>query len=138
MTEARAIRRRVLATIAVVALLTFGACAAQGATRTIPLETLNDSGVTGAVTLTDVGQGQTQVDVRVEPAGNLDMPAHIHPGTCVDLVPQPRYPLRNVVNGVSSTVVPASLSDLLGGDQAVNIHRSNDDLRTYTACADLR
>ena len=115
-----------------------GACAAQGETRTIQLETLSNSGVTGAVTLTDVGQGQTQVDVRVEPAGHLDMPAHIHPGTCVDLVPQPRYPLRNVVNGVSSTVVPASLSDLLGGDQAINIHRSNDDLRTYTACADLR
>lgn len=127
-----------LVTLAVVTLLVLGACTAQGATRTIELGTLNSSGVTGSVTLTDVGTGLTEVVVRVEPAGNLDMPAHIHPGTCVELVPQPRYPLRNVVNGASTTVVPATLADLLAGDLAVNVHRSNDDLATYTACADLR
>ncbi len=76
--------------------------------------------------------------MHVEAAGNLDMPAHIHPGTCVDLVPQPRYPLRNVVNGDSTTVVPGAMADVLAGDLAVNLHRSNDDLATYTACADLR
>ncbi len=138
MTETRAMRRRVLLTIAVAALLTLGACAAPAETRTIQLGTLNNSGVTGSVMLTDAGTGLTEVQVHVEPAGNLDMPAHIHPGTCVDLVPQPRYPLKNVVNGASVTVVPAAMADLLRGDLAVNVHRSNDDLATYTACADLR
>lgn len=126
--------------VAAAATIVFvAACAAPAApARTIVLGTLSNSGVTGSVMLTDVGQGKTQVDVRVEPAGNVDMPAHIHPGSCVDLVPQPRYPLSNVVNGASRTVVPASLSDLMAGDLAINLHRSNDDLATYTACADLR
>jgi hypothetical protein len=124
--------------MAIAVVLMLAACAAPGPSRTVQLVTLNNSGVTGSVTLTDVGQGNTQVEVRVEPAGNLDMPAHIHPGSCVDLVPQPRYPLRNVVNGASTTVVPASLDLLMGGGLAVNVHRSNDDLATYTACADLR
>ena len=118
--------------------LLLAACATAGETRTIQLETLNESGVRGSVTLVETGQGRTRVDVQVEPAGNPDMPAHIHPGTCDDLVPQPKYPLRNVVDGASSTEVPASLAELVAGDLAVNIHRSNDDLRTYTACADLR
>jgi hypothetical protein len=138
MTETRATGSGVRAAFAAIMLFTLGACAAQGQVRTITLDTLNDSGVTGTVTLTDVGQGMTEVAVRVEPAGNPDMPAHIHPGTCVDLVPQPRYPLRNVISGASTTVVPASLADLVGGDLAVNLHKSNDDMRTYTACANLR
>jgi len=123
---------------AVTYALVVAACASAGETRTIQLETLNGSGVNGSVTLVDVGQGRTRVDVQVEPAGNPNMPAHIHPGTCVDLIPQPKYPLQNVVDGTSSTVVPASLGELVAGDLAVNVHRSNEDLRTYTACADLR
>lgn len=131
----RALRRLVLAAV-MVALV--AGCGAVSASRTVELATLNGSGVTGTVTLVEVGQNRTRVDVDVEPAGNSDMPAHIHPGTCDNLVPQPKYPLLNVVDGDSSTVVPASLSELLAGDLAINLHRSNEDLRTYTACAELR
>jgi hypothetical protein len=120
-----------------VVLVAAAGCSAAGPSSTIQLRTLNNSGVTGHVMLTDLGGGRTRVEVTVDPAGHLDMPAHIHPGTCDTLVPQPRYPLRNVVNGVSTTEVPASLSELLTGELAVNLHNSNDDLRTYTACAEL-
>jgi hypothetical protein len=105
--------------------------------RTVTLQTLNDSGVTGTVSFTDIGR-KTAVEVTVSPAGNLDMPAHIHPGTCDNLTPQPKYPLENVRNGVSTTVVPASIDELFAGNLAVNIHKSNDDLKTYTACVDIR
>jgi hypothetical protein len=114
--------------------------ACQGASRpstTVQLITLNNSGVTGSVTLVDVGEGRTQVQIRVEPAGNLDMPAHIHPGSCDNLIPQPKHPLENVVNGSSTTIVRASFGDLTQGGLAVNLHKSNQDLKTYTACADL-
>ena len=131
-------RLAVIATLAVSVLLSLGACSAPGERRTITLASQNDSGVTGTVVLTDVGRRQTEVTVQVEPGGNLDMPAHIHPGTCVDLVPQVRYPLRSVINGASTTVVPSSLADLMAGNLAVNLHRSNDDMSTYMACADLR
>ncbi len=81
--------------------------------------------------------GRTEVIVTVDPAGNLDMPAHIHPGSCDDLVPQPKFPLENVRDGASSTVVPAPIDELFAGGLAVNIHKSNDDLGSYTACVDL-
>ena len=114
------------------------ACAAPAATRTVQLETLNASGVSGTVTLTEAGDSRTQVLVSVEPGANPDMPAHIHPGSCENLQPQPKYPLQNVVDGSSTTIVPAGLAELTAGDLAVNLHRSNEDLGTYTACADLR
>jgi hypothetical protein len=111
--------------------------ATAGPSRTITLQTLNASGVTGSVSFVDLG-GRTQVDVTVDPADNPDMPAHIHPGTCANLTPQPKYPLENVRAGSSRTVVPAPIDELFAGDLAVNIHKSNDDLKTYTACVDIR
>jgi hypothetical protein len=122
--------------LAMATLLAFASCGAPESV-TLQLATLNESGVTGTVTLTDVGRNNTRVDVRVDPAGHPDMPAHIHPGSCTDLVPQPRYGLGNVVNGSSTTTVPASLADLFSGEFAVNLHASNDELEIYTACADL-
>ena len=129
---------RPFAMVAMMAIVMI-ACAttASSAPRTITLRTLNGSGVTGTVSFTDVGF-RTAVDVTVNPAGNLDMPAHIHPGTCDNLTPQPKYPLENVKDGVSKTIVPAPMDELFGGNLAVNIHKSNDDLKTYTACVDIR
>jgi hypothetical protein len=105
---------------------------------TFQFRTLNDSGVTGSVTMTAIGENHTLVEIKVDPAGHPSMPAHIHPGSCDDLVPQPKYPLENVVDGTSVTEVPASLDELLRGGQALNIHRSNEEMRIYTACVDLR
>jgi len=105
--------------------------------RTLTLVTLNDSGVTGSATLTELSDGSTRVVVDVDPAGHPDMPAHIHPGTCDELVPQPVYPLQNVVDGMSETIVPASIDELFAGGLALNLHASNDDMGTYTACVDM-
>ena len=119
-------------------LVVAAACAGQAADeRTVELQTLNDSGVTGSAVLTDVGNGVTRVVVDVDPAGHPDMPAHIHPGTCTDLVPQPIYPLQNVVDGSSETDILVTLDELFAGDLALNLHFSSDDYGTYTACANL-
>ncbi len=130
---ARAARAIVL--LAIVCLV--AGCQQATPTRSLTFVTLNDSGVAGTVTFREV-EGRTEVEVRVEPAGNLDMPAHIHPGSCEDLIPQPKYPLENVRSGVSRTVVAARVDELFAGGLALNIHRSNDDLGTYTACVDIR
>jgi hypothetical protein len=127
--------KRPLAAVLLACALVAG-CAAAGPQVTIELETLNDSGVTGTVTLISLGD-RTQVDVDVDPAGHPDMPSHIHPGNCENLVPQPKYPLRNVVDGKASTIVAVALNELLNGDLAINLHNSNEDMRTYTACAVL-
>ena len=127
---------RILCLAALVAAV--AACGGNSAAgRTVDLKTRNDSGVTGTATLTDLGDGTTRVEVNVDPADHPDMPAHIHPGTCTDLVPQPLYPLQNVVGGVSETVVNVPIADLFGHDLALNLHASNTDFGTYTACAEL-
>jgi len=119
-------------------IVALAACTAQQtASRTVELATLNDSGVTGSAVLTDLGDGTTRVEVDVDPAGHPDMPAHIHPGTCENLVPQPQYPLQNVLDGQSETVVAVTLDELFAGELALNVHTSSEDYATYTACADL-
>ena len=128
---------RLFISLAIVAIALTACQAAADPPRTVALQTLNGSGVTGTVSFASTGD-KTAVEVAVEPADNLDMPAHIHPGSCDDLTPQPKFPLENVQNGRSRTVVPANLDELFAGDLAVNIHRSNDDLKTYTACVNLR
>lgn len=119
------------------AALLAGCAAAAPRSERLQLQTLNDSGVTGSVTMAAIGDQRTLVEIEVDPAGHASMPAHIHPGTCDDLVPQPKYPLQNVVDGVSVTEVPASLDELLRGGVALNIHRSNEEMRIYAACVDL-
>lgn len=127
-----------IAGLAALLLVLATACAGpQESSRTVQLETLNLSGVTGTAVLTDLGDGTTHVTVEVEPGEYPDMPAHIHPGTCADLVPQPTYPLANVVDGSSETDIDASLEDLFAGDFALNLHASSNDWETYTACAEL-
>ena len=144
MAAARPARRRLamiliplvaLAAVAVVGVNLLAAAAAPP--RSVAVNTLNDSGVSGSVSFRDVG-GRTEVTIDVEPGDNPDMPAHIHPGDCGNLTPQPKFPLENVRNGASVTVVPATVEELFAGGLAVNIHKSNDDLGTYTACVDLR
>ena len=123
------------AAIAICAIL---ACSpASEPARTVTLQTLNGSGVTGTVSFAALGE-RTTVEIAVDPGGNPDMPAHIHPGACDDLTPQPKFPLENVRDGKSRTDVPATIDELFAGGLAVNIHRSNDDLKSYTACVDLR
>ena len=115
------------------------ACAAPAAdARSLELHTLNSSGVMGTVTLTAVTTSTTRVTVDVDPAGHPNMPAHIHPGTCDDLTPQPEFPLQNIVEGQSTTELAVPLDDLFGSAVALNVHASNDDMETYTACVDLR
>jgi len=121
---------------ALVGVIVLAACASQQS-RTFQLVTLNATGVTGTAVLTDLGDGSTRVIVEVDPAGHPHMPAHIHPGTCVNLVPQPLYPLLPVIDGDSETVVPKSLADLLAGELALNLHVSAEEMGTYAACVDL-
>jgi hypothetical protein len=103
----------------------------------VRLDELNDSGVSGTATLTDLGNGMLRVEIDVEAAGNAAMPAHIHPGTCDELDPAPQYPLSDVEDGASTTEVEASLADVQTGEFAINLHESAETAETYTACGDI-
>jgi hypothetical protein len=127
----------VVAIIAVVATVLVSSSQPTGPSQSIALASIKSSGVSGTVTLTDVGGGRTRIEVQVDPAGNLDMPSHVHPGICGEIIPQPRFPLENVKSGHASTVIPVSLAELMVGTMAVTLHQSNDNLKTTVACGTL-
>ncbi len=118
-----------------VALWLASAAFAQQTTLTVPLGEQNGSGVSGTATLTDLG-GSVRVDIAVSPGGNANMPAHIHTGAC----PNPgavKFPLSNVVDGRSTTVVQGSFAEVAATGQAVNLHKSPQEIPNYTACGDI-
>ncbi len=127
----------VVAIIAVVATVLVSASQQAGPSRSIALASVKSSGVSGTVTLTDVGGGRTRIEVQVDSAGHLDMPSHVHPGICGEIIPQPRFPLENVRSGSASTVIPVSLAELMVGTMAVTLHESNDNLKNTVACGTL-
>lgn len=103
----------------------------------VPINELNDSGISGDASLTDNGDGTTTVDILVDGATG-GHPAHIHSGSCTELG-DVVYPLTDVdASGESVTVIDAPLSDLLTkGPYAINIHLSADEIGTYVACGDI-
>jgi hypothetical protein len=126
----------VVAVLALVALGGTRATYAQPETVTVTLGEQNGSGQNGTATLTANGD-TTMVMVTVSGGSSTPQPAHIHPGTCANLNPKPIYPLTSLVNGTSETTVPVSLSELVNGEFAINIHKSGPEASVYVSCGDI-
>ena len=131
---------RQLALALVLALLGTAAAALAAfaqETVTVTLAEQSGSGQSGTAVLTAVGT-QTRVTIQLSnPPAGTPQPAHIHPGTCANLDPRPQYPLNNVVDGRSETVVDVPLADLLTGNFAINVHKSGQEIAVYVACGDI-
>jgi hypothetical protein len=98
----------------------------------------NKSGETGTAKLTPEGD-QTKVEITLKGAPKgVSQPAHVHEGSCAKLDPKPKYGLSNVVDGKSSTTIPVKIDDLMGGNLAINVHKSAEDVKTYVACGDIK
>ena len=95
----------------------------------------NDSGQTGEATLRPHGNAETVVILEIE-GGDEAQPAHVHTGTCEELG-DVAHALENVEGGRSETTVPVSLDELQSEDFAINVHKSEAEIETYVACADL-
>lgn len=97
----------------------------------------NNSGELGVVTIDDA-DGGAKVIVTLSGAPVTAQPAHIHAGAC----PTPgavKYPLADVVNGKSETIIPVKVADLKGMlPLAVNVHKSAAEIDSYVACGDLK
>ncbi len=131
--------KRLLAIAATAAATITLTAAVSAATPTqFKLMAQNGSGETATATLLQSGPDLIVI-VRTENGGDADQPVHIHKGTCDHLDPKPVYPLKTIINGRSETkVMGVSLSDLLAGTYAINIHKSTTDLKDYVACGDLK
>jgi hypothetical protein len=132
-------RKFVILAVAAMALFAFSGIAfAQGDTVTITMNAQNNSGQTGAAAIVDAGNGQIAVAINVSPGSEgVGQPAHIHRGPCANLDPKPLYPLTDVMNGTSETIVNASLSELTSGQYAINVHKSGTEPQIYTSCGDI-
>ena len=105
---------------------------------TMRLGQQNNSGESGTARLTpDRDKTKVVVNLKGEPKG-VSQPAHVHEGTCAKLDPKPKYPLQNLVDGKSTSEVPASLDSLMGGNMAINVHKSAEEAKTYVACGDIK
>lgn len=104
---------------------------------TVKLDAQNNSGQAGTATFTEV-DGKTKVVINMTPgSGGLAQPAHIHTGTCAN-IGGVRYPLSNVVDGRSETVLEPSVHFLHGlGQLAVNVHKSAPESSVYVACGNV-
>jgi hypothetical protein len=128
----------VLALVSLAVAACGGSSAGGDEKLTVPLAELVGSGQSGTATLTPAGDGATRVLVRVGNPPQAEQPAHIHPGTCADLDPLPAYPLEPVTGGNSATTISASLQELRSGRFAVNVHLSEEEIRTSVACGEIR
>lgn len=103
----------------------------------VKLDEQNGSGESGTATLTAQGDATKVVLALENPAASTPQPAHIHKGSCDNLNPTPEYPLANVADGASTATVNVALDELDGGGFAINIHKSEPEVKTYVACGDI-
>lgn len=102
----------------------------------IVLAEQNKSNEKGAASIIDAnGKAKVIIDLGIAPAG--PQPAHIHIGAC----PNPGevlYPLTNVVNGKSETILPISITELLTKlPLAINVHKSTIEAGVYVSCGNI-
>ncbi len=102
----------------------------------------NNSGQSGTATLTLSADGSSiTVEINLSNGSDEPQPAHIHAGSCANLDPTPAFPLNNVVNGYSITVVTDMSSTGMGtataGSYAINVHKSKAEADVYVACGDI-
>ena len=114
-----------------------GASAYADNSVTITLGAQNNSGQNGTATLTDMHDGTTKVTVNISGGSATAQPAHIHAGSCANLDPKPKWPLSSVINGMSETMVPASLAEIANGTNAINVHKSGAEASIYVSCGDI-
>jgi CHRD domain len=103
----------------------------------VGLNQLNRSGQQGSAIVTAEEGEQTRVTIQLDGEADAPQPAHIHEGTCDNLNPEPAYPLENVEEGRSETLLDVRFEELREGEYAINVHRSEDDPGTYVACGNL-
>ena len=98
----------------------------------------NNSGLSGTAALVEIN-GQTKVSISLTNAPkNVVQPAHIHMGACPG-VGAVKYPLTNVVNGKSETLLDVTQKQLKSEQPlAINVHKSGAEVKVYVACGPLK
>jgi hypothetical protein len=105
----------------------------------VSLDEQNKSGQKGTAIFLEEPGGKVKVTINTT-GGDFHketQPAHVHLGSC----PKPgevKHKLLNLLSGASETILEVSIDELLtSGEMAVNIHKSDKEMSSYTACGNL-
>ena len=130
------VTRNLLAAFALAAIAALPAAAATS-TLSVTMNAQNGSGESGTATLTQAGT-DVQVVLTLKNGPATPQPAHIHFGACSN-IGGVAFPLNNVVNGGSVTVVKGTTIDkmLFEKPYSINVHESADNLGKYVACGNV-
>ncbi len=103
----------------------------------ISLSEQNDSGQLGFAIIESLnGSSHVRIDIAPGEEG-VAQPAHIHFNNCAD-IGGVSYPLENVVNGLSETVLGVSVEQILSERPlSINVHKSVEEASIYVACGDI-
>lgn len=106
-------------------------------TVTVELFEQNESGQIGFATIEDI-EGGSFVSIDVTPGDEgLAQPAHIHFENCAN-IGGVSYPLNNVTDGLSETLLDVSLKQILDERPlSINVHKSTEEPGIYVACGDI-
>jgi hypothetical protein len=140
--------------LALLASLVLGGSALAQETKSVELKPLNDSGVSGTATLTNVEGGvQVKLDMKGLPEAGVKHINHFHGGgTCADVqagnMAPVTIPLKPVVaqeggtGSATTTLEDVTLDELFGGDQDrfILLHaktKEGQGVPPGISCADL-
>lgn len=131
--------KRIWISLIAAGLLTIAAIAPAAGQNifSVPLDDVDDSGVTGGASIRGVDGGvEITVFISAGDEGGTH-PVHIHDGTCEELG-DVAWPLENIEDGESvTTLEDVSLADLMTGDYAINAHQSEDEMDVYVMCGNV-
>ncbi len=103
----------------------------------IVLSSQNSSGQNGIATL-EASKNQTVIKIKVLGyAPGIPQPAHVHSGTC-EKPGEIKYPLADILDGGSKTVLDVSINKLDKSDLVLNVHKSDEEINTYVSCGQIK
>lgn len=108
----------------------------DGETAIVRIEQIGNSGIEGLATI-DTGVGdRSRIRLLLidAPDGTI---AIIQEGTCARLSGNPAFLLNDVQAGLSSTLIPASVEELLDGGYVITVHVSLASLDDPVACGPI-
>jgi hypothetical protein len=104
----------------------------------VPLATFGYSGQAGRAYFSDEA-GKTKISIDFSPwTGGVAQPASIRAGTCAAMGAV-RYPLNNVVDGKSETIITPAMHFIHGlGDSIVVVGKSATEPEVIASCGNLK
>jgi hypothetical protein len=131
--------KRIWISLVAAGLLTIAAIAPAAGQNifSVPLDSVDDSGVTGGASIRGVDEGvEFTIFISAGDEGGVH-PVNVYEGSCDDQG-DVVFELENIEDGESVTVVEdIMLGDVLNGEHSIGVAASEDDAETHVMCGNV-